>query len=147
VTALDDDARRLLDAPNFAHLSTIQPSGGPKVDPVWVGREGDRILVATDAKSLKVRNVEADPRVALSIVAYDDPYDQLLVRGVVVELRPDDDLVVLDALSDKYLGTPFARRRWSKRLALVIEPRVVRAYRSSLRDPRRPAPDADQPRP
>ena len=129
---LDDDARRLLDGRNFGHLATLMPDGTPKVDPVWVGREGDRVLVATDAKSLKARNASRDARVGLSVVAFDDPYDQVLLRGRVVEVRPDDDLACLDALAMKYLGEPFARRRWSQRVVLVIEPSVVRSYRSPL---------------
>ena len=139
---LNDDARRLLDGANFAHLTTLQPTGQPKSDVVWVARDGDHILVATDAKSIKVRNVAADKRVALSLVDFDDPYDQLLVRGVVAEVRPDEDLAVLDSMSQKYLGGPFPRRKWSERVVLVIEPRVVRAYRSPLRDPRAHDPDA-----
>ena len=35
------DARRLLDAPNFGHLATLMADGAPKVEPVWVAREGD----------------------------------------------------------------------------------------------------------
>ena len=103
VTTLDDDARRLLDGANFAHLTTLQAGGQPKSDVVWVGREGDRLLVATDAKSIKARNVAIDPRVSISVVSFGDPYDQLLIRGRVVEVRSDDELVVLDALSQKYL--------------------------------------------
>ena len=135
---LSTDARRLLDGANFGHLSTLMPSGEPKVDPVWVGHDGDHVLVTTDAKSIKATNAAHDPRVALSVVAFDDPYDQLLVRGHVVEIRPDEELSVLDAMSQKYLGTPFPRRKWSTRVVLVIEPKVVRVYRSPLRDPRRP---------
>jgi PPOX class probable F420-dependent enzyme len=107
--------------------------GAPKVDPVWVDVEGDRVLVATDAKSIKAVNVERDPRVALSVIAFDNPYDQVLVRGRVVEVRGDHDMAALDGLSQKYLGGPFPRRRWSKRVVLVIEPDVARHYRSSLR--------------
>ncbi len=136
---LDDDARRLLDGANFAHLTTLQPTGAPKSDVVWVGREGDHILIATDAKSIKAQNVARDPRVSLSVVAFDDPYDQLLVRGRVTEVRADDDLAVLDALARKYLGEPFPRRRWSQRVVLVVEPHQARAYRSALHDPRTPA--------
>ena len=102
---LSTDARRLLDGANFGHLSTLMPSGEPKVDPVWVGHDGDHVLVTTDAKSIKATNAAHDPRVALSVVAFDDPYDQLLVRGHVVEIRPDEELSVLDAMSQKYLGT------------------------------------------
>jgi PPOX class probable F420-dependent enzyme len=135
---LGDDARRLLDGANFAHLSTLMSDGSPKVEPVWVAREDDRVLVTTDARSIKARNVESDPRVALSITAFEDPYDQLLIRGRVVEVRPDDDLVALDRFSHKYLGTPFGRRRWSQRVVLVVEADLARSYHSPLRDPRSP---------
>ena len=101
---LNDDARRLLDGANYGHLSTLHGRRRPKVDPVWVGREGDRVIVTTDAKSIKAINAARDPRVALSVVAYDNPYDQLLIRGKVVEMRDDDELVAMDALSQKYLG-------------------------------------------
>jgi PPOX class probable F420-dependent enzyme len=130
------DGERLLDARNFAHLSTLMPDGAPKVEPVWVMREGPQVLVTSDRKSLKVLNVEADPRVALSVVDFDNPYEELLIRGTVVEIRPDPEMAVLDAMSLKYLGVPFARRRWSDRVVLVIEPSLARHYRSALRDPR-----------
>ena len=77
--ALGAEARRLIDGVNFAHLATLMADGTPKVEPVWVAREGDRVLVTTDAKSIKARNVERDARVALSVTAFDDPYDQLLI--------------------------------------------------------------------
>jgi PPOX class probable F420-dependent enzyme len=126
------EARRLLEGANYGHLATLMEGGAPKVDPVWVGVEGDRVLVATDAKSIKAVNVARDPRVALSVTAFDNPYDQVLVRGRVVEVRADDDMAALDALSIKYLGAPFPRRRWSKRVVLVIDADVARYYRSPL---------------
>jgi PPOX class probable F420-dependent enzyme len=132
------EAHRLIDQPNFAHLATLMANGSPKVEPVWVGREGDTLLVATDAKSLKARNAAGDDRVAVSIVAEHNPYEQLLIRGRVTEVRPDDDLAVLDALSMKYLGTPFARRRWSQRVVLVITPHLARHYISPLQRPEQP---------
>lgn len=133
---LSPEAERLLDAPNFAHLSTLMPDGAPKVEPVWVAREGGHVLVTSDRKSLKVINAEADPRVALSVIAFDDPYEELLIRGTVVEVRSDPEMAMLDAMSQKYLGKPFARRTWSDRVVLVIAPSLARHYRSALRDPR-----------
>ncbi len=127
------EARRLLEGANYGHLATLMEDGAPKVDPVWVDLDGDLVVVATDAKSLKARNVERDPRVALSVTAFDDPYDQVLLRGRVVEVKSDDDMAVLDALSRKYLGGPFPRRRWSSRVVLVIAAEVARYYRSPLR--------------
>jgi len=130
---LDDDARRLLDGANYGFLSTLMADGSPKVESVWVGREGDHVVITTDAKSIKAINAARDPRVALSVVAYENPYDQLLIRGKVVETRDDDDLATMDALSQKYLGESFPRRRWSKRVVLVIAPSLARYRKSPLR--------------
>jgi PPOX class probable F420-dependent enzyme len=70
---LSDDIKKLIDGPNFAHLATVMPDGSPQSAPIWVLREGDRILVGTSESSLKARNNRRDPRVALSIVDFHDP--------------------------------------------------------------------------
>jgi len=59
-----NEIRALLDGPNFAHLATLMPDGSPQSAPVWVGREGDRILICTGEGSLKAKNTRRDPRVA-----------------------------------------------------------------------------------
>jgi PPOX class probable F420-dependent enzyme len=130
---LSDAARRLIDAPNFAHLTTLMKDGFPKTEPVWIGREGDRIVICTDRKSIKSINVDRDPRVAMSITDFHNPYEQLLVRGRVVEAREDNDLTFMDALSQKYLGGPFPRRKWSSRVAYFVEADVARYYLSPLK--------------
>ncbi len=72
--------------------------------PVWVGREGDRLLVCTSEGSPKGRNTRRDPRVALSIVDFHDPYEEVQLRGRVVERRPDPALELMDPVSHKYIG-------------------------------------------
>ena len=133
---LSDDAKRVLDAPNFAHLATLNTNGAPRAEPVWIGREGDRVLIATDTRTHKGRNMQRDGRVAISVVDFFNPYEQVLIRGRVVEVRPDDDLRGLDALSKKYLGAPFPRRKWSSRAIFVIAPHLARYYKSPLVHPR-----------
>ncbi len=130
---LDEDVKRLLDAPNFGHLATLMEDGAPKVEPTWVGREGNYVLIATDSKGIKGRNIARDARVALSVTAFDNPYEQALIRGRVIETRDDNDLTVLDALSQQYLGTEFPRRKWSSRVVYVIEASVARYYQSPLK--------------
>ena len=131
--ALSDDAKRLIDAPNIAHLTTLMEDGFPKAEPVWIGRDGDRIVVCTDHKSIKGQNIDRDPRVALSITDFDNPYEQLLIRGRVVEARDDSDLTIMDAISHKYIGGPFPRRKWPSRVAYYIEADVARYYLSPLK--------------
>jgi len=65
---LSNEIRALLDAPNFAHLATLMADGSPQSVPIWVGREGDRILICTGEGSLKAKNTRRDPRVSLSII-------------------------------------------------------------------------------
>jgi PPOX class probable F420-dependent enzyme len=118
---LAPEIRGLLDGPNFAHLSTLMPDGSPQSAPVWVGREGDRLLVCTGEGSLKAKNTRRDPRVALSIVDFRDPYAEAQLRGRVVERRPDPELNFMDPISHKYTGKPFPFRNPEGRVALVIE--------------------------
>jgi len=119
--ALSAEIRQLLDRPNFAHLATLMADGSPQSVPVWVGRDGDRILVCTGEGSLKASNTRRDPRVALSIVDFHDPYIEAQLRGRVVERRSDPNLQLMDPGSRKYTGKPFPFRNPEGRVALVIE--------------------------
>ena len=120
-TPLSQDIKQLLDGPNFAHLATLMADGSPHSVPVWVGREGDRILICTGEASLKARNTRRDPRVALSIVDGRDPYREAQLRARVVERRPDAALEIMDPISRKYTGKPFPFRSPEGRVALVLE--------------------------
>ena len=115
------DARALLSRPNFAHLSTLLPDGSPQNTPVWIGLEGDQILISTGEGSRKVRNTRHDPPVGLSMVDFHDPYEQLQIRGRVLEFRQDADFKVMDAISCKYTGNRFPFRNPAGRVAIVIE--------------------------
>ncbi len=119
--ALSDEIKTLLDRPNFAHLSTLMPDGSPQSAPVWVAREGDRILVGTGEGSLKAKNTRRDSRVSLSITDMDDPYREAQLRGRVTERRPDGDFKGMDAISRKYTGQPFPFRNPAGRVVLIIE--------------------------
>ena len=121
MTPLPDDVRSLFDGPNYAHVATLMPDGSPSSTPVWVGREGKRLLICTSEGSLKARNTRRDPRVALSIVDFHDPYMEAQIRGRVVERRPDPDLAIMDPVSRKYTRKPFPFRDPAGRVALVIE--------------------------
>jgi PPOX class probable F420-dependent enzyme len=128
--ALSDDVKALVGGANFAHLATLMPDGSPQNAPVWMDLDGDRILVCTGEGSLKARNTKRDPRVAISIVAYDNPYVEAQIRGRVVERRPDADFAVMDPVSRKYTGKPFPMRdNPAQRLVLVIEVDRVRFTR------------------
>ena len=119
---LSQEIKQLLDRPNFAHLATLMPDGSPQSVPVWVGRDGDLILVCTGEGSLKARNTRRDPRVALSIVDFHDPYLEAQLRGRVAERWTDADFKIMDRISRKYTGKDFPMRdNPDQRVVLVIE--------------------------
>jgi PPOX class probable F420-dependent enzyme len=117
---VSDEIKALIDRPNFAHLATLMPDGSPLSTPVWVGREGDLIVICTSETSLKAKNTRRDPRVALSIVDFKDPYKEAQLRGRIVERRPDPDLAIMDPISQKYVGMPFPMRGPYERVALYM---------------------------
>ena len=118
---LSPEAKKLIDRPNFAHLATLMPDGTPQSTPVWLGREGEHLVICTSDGSLKAKNTRRDARLALSIVDFDNPYEEVQIRGRVIEQRPDPELQVMDPISHKYIGKPFPMRSHEGRVALIIE--------------------------
>jgi PPOX class probable F420-dependent enzyme len=119
--ALSAETKALLDRPNFAHLATLLKDGAPHSAPVWIAREGDRLLIVTEGGSLKGRNTARDPRVSISIVDFDDPYTEAQIQGRVVERRADPELNEYDSMSRKYVGCDWPYRDAKEPLVLVIE--------------------------
>ena len=67
MTVLGPEARDVLAAGRLAHLVTINPDGSPQVSIVWVGLDRDEIVSGHLGVRQKLRNVERDPRVVLSL--------------------------------------------------------------------------------
>lgn len=101
---LPDVARELVDRPVLAVITTLAEDGAPHSTPVWIGRDGDELLVNSATGRAKVRNVERDPRVSVCMVDPEDPMRVLAVMGTVVELTTVGADELIDALSLKYTG-------------------------------------------
>lgn len=67
MAALPASARDLIESPALAHLVTLNTDGSPQVTCVWVGLDGDEIVSGHLGRWQKVKNIERDPRVTLSI--------------------------------------------------------------------------------
>ncbi len=61
------EAREVLESDQLAHLVTLNPDGGPQITCVWVGLDCDEIVSGHLGRWQKLRNIERDPRVSLSI--------------------------------------------------------------------------------
>jgi PPOX class probable F420-dependent enzyme len=107
VTVLTDDARAALTAGRVAHLVTINPDGSPQVSVVWIGVDGDEIVVGHLMGGHKVRNIARDPRVALSVEAGGvNPLglaNYVLVHGTA-RLVEGGAPELLQRLAETYLG-------------------------------------------
>jgi PPOX class probable F420-dependent enzyme len=104
---LNDHERKLLEGKNFANLATLNADGSPQVSVVWVETDGDLISIDTAVGRLKAKNVQRDPRVAVSVFDQDDPYDSVSINGEVVELVTEGARENIEKLSHKYMGGPY----------------------------------------
>lgn len=69
MTILTEDTRRALTAGRLAHLTTVNTDGSPQVSIVWIGLDGDDIVIGHLMGGRKVTNISRDPRVALTVEA------------------------------------------------------------------------------
>ncbi len=94
----------LLRTTTVAHIATIGPKGEPQITPVWFDWDGNTIRFSQTKDRQKFRNLQRDPRIALSIVDPNNPYRYLEIRGKVVRIEEDPDLRFLNAMTKRYLG-------------------------------------------
>ncbi|HZR93136.1 MAG TPA: TIGR03618 family F420-dependent PPOX class oxidoreductase [Gaiellaceae bacterium] len=123
---LPDDVRKALEGANFWHLATVNPDGSPQSTTVWAGTRDGKIIVNSALGRKKPRNIEREPRVALSWHTHEGGgYKSISIQGKVVETitgeQADRDI---DDFAEKYLGQrPYPwRSPGEQRVTFVIEP-------------------------
>jgi PPOX class probable F420-dependent enzyme len=86
VLTLPSSARDLLTSGANGHLVTLGVDGTPQLSLIWPGVDGDEIVTGHLRFHQKLRNVERDPRVVLSVEATTTNRlglrDYLVVHGV-----------------------------------------------------------------
>lgn len=100
---LSQEVKDVLDQRVFVHLATLMPDGSPQVSAVWIGRDGDKVLFSTAEGRVKPRNIERDPRVALSFSPPDNVGKNVALRGHVTKSATDGTWLI-DSLAHKYMG-------------------------------------------
>ena len=125
---LPDKIRSAIEGPQFWALATTNPDGSPQVSTVWVKSKDGNILVNSALGRKKPRNLEHEPRVALSWVDPENGYHTASIQGRVVETYTGDEAEAdIDSLAQKYLGqSPYPwRKEGEQRVSFVIEPTHV----------------------
>jgi len=107
--------------------SAFSASGAAGTPEVWIGLEGCRIAFLTGPGSRKARNLDRDPRVAISITPHDNPFTMAVIRGHVAE-RVDGDQAwaIIDRISRKYTGQPYPLR--AGRVVFLIDHEHAQAH-------------------
>jgi PPOX class probable F420-dependent enzyme len=105
---LPPSARALLASDALAHLVTINTDGSPQISCVWVGLDGDEIVAAhLSSDQQKLRNLRADPRVALSVEGRErnavGMQDYLVIHGTA-RLTAGGAPELLQRLAHVYVG-------------------------------------------
>jgi len=119
--ALDSDLLGLLAEPNFAALTTLGPDGSPSTHIMWVDHDDEHVLLNTEIHRQKYKNVQRDPRVAVTVFDRGNAYRYVEVRGTVVgtvggaEARDH-----IDHCSQKYTGADYANPIQSERVILRV---------------------------
>ncbi|MGI4896528.1 MAG: PPOX class F420-dependent oxidoreductase [Janthinobacterium lividum] len=104
---LPEELLTLLRGASTCYISTTMPDGSPQLTQTWVGTDGENIIINTVEGFQKVRNIERDPRVAVSVADPKRPFRYFTVRGHVVSSTTEGGVESIEALSQKYTGEPY----------------------------------------
>ncbi|MDT7709111.1 MAG: hypothetical protein QOG20_4718 [Pseudonocardiales bacterium] len=124
---LPDDLLALLKQPSPCYLTTLMPDGSPQITLTWVDTDGTNILINTVQTHQKVRNIERDRRIAVAVSDPAAPARYFAVRGRVTGTSTEGAVEHIEALAQRYLGTPYPwyGGRDQVRLILTIEARRI----------------------
>jgi PPOX class probable F420-dependent enzyme len=122
----------LLERPLFAHLATVRQDGAPQVNPMWFlwDPENEVIKLTHTKKRHNFRNIQAEPRIALSITDPNDQYRYLQVRGIVEKIEDDPTGAFYNVLCTRYRGHPIEVRDKDVRVIMHVRPTAFKARNS-----------------
>jgi hypothetical protein len=97
--------------PRTAKLATVTASGAPHVAPIWVARDGDRIVFNTGSETLKGRAIARDPRVSLCFDDETPPFSFVLIQGAA-EIIDDHEAKLhwATVIGGRYMGDDVAEQ-------------------------------------
>lgn len=124
---ITDSAINLFRGKNFGFIASLMNDGSPQLTPVWIDYDGQFLLVNTAEGRTKQKNFARDPRVAISVLDQNNPYNMVSIRGKVVQQTSDGADEHIDRLAKRYLGVdkyPF-RAPDEKRIILKIKPEKI----------------------
>jgi PPOX class probable F420-dependent enzyme len=89
--------------PLLADLATVKADGSPHVAPVWFQYQDGQIRIVAQTNSVKIRNIQHEPRVSLSVAIHERPYKYVLINGTA-ELSKEGIPELTRSLAIRYQG-------------------------------------------
>ena len=93
----------LISQPIISFVTTMREDGTPHVTPVWHLVDGDEVVIAVARETVKARNVQANPNVALCIAADQRPQPWVLINGTA-RLSEERVEEIVRTVAFHYLG-------------------------------------------
>ena len=87
----------------MGYLATIRPDGFPAVVPLGVMIHEGQITISSPSNTFKLRNLRADPHLAICLPDPQDGRRYLMIRGLA-DVAEDKDLALLDWLAREHMG-------------------------------------------
>ena len=110
----------------IAFLALTLADGTPQVTRLWFDWDGTHIIINTARGRAKDKVLKKHPRVALAIVAPNEMYNYLQIRGRVVEETEEGAYDMICRLNEKYHGKrEFPKRAGEVRVTYKILPERV----------------------
>jgi PPOX class probable F420-dependent enzyme len=106
---LSPDAMELARAANPAVLATVREDGSPHTVAVWFDWVDGRVLLNMDVNRKRLAYIEANPNASITILDGENWLRQLTIRGPI-SLEPDEGLVTVDQLAQRYGGRDYPIR-------------------------------------
>ncbi len=127
---IDGKVRELLEAPNVVSVATLDKNGAPDVKVVWADLDNGHVVLNSAEGRQWPENVRRDPRITITVINPENPYEYGQIRGRVVEDTHEGADQNIDALAKKYLDKdeyPF-RQEGEQRVMFRVEPERVKLH-------------------
>ncbi len=127
VTLNDKQRNLVVEGKNFATIASVLKDGMPHVTPVWMDYDGKHLVFTTEQKRLNARVLKRMPKVSVSVINHENPYEYVEIRGKVVEVTPDGAFEHIDKMAKKYMNADKypMNQPGDVRLLVRIEPTKV----------------------
>jgi PPOX class probable F420-dependent enzyme len=106
---LPPELEEFLSQPNPSVIATLDADGSPHTAATWYLWENGFVLVNMDEGRKRLEHMRRDPRVSITVLADEDWYRHVTLRGRVVSIE-DEALDDIDRISFHYTGQPYSQR-------------------------------------